>query len=86
MTYNAYKIFNLSEFEDTGLTSRKVTAFLSGLGQREVLITKGNLISVLFDGVFLSLDLNDANPFEFEDRAVFLDPDGEVWVGVKVED
>lgn len=50
------------------------------------MITMGDSLSVLFDDVFLKPDLNDKNPFEFEDRAAFVDENQDIWVGVKLED
>lgn len=84
--FDAYKIFNLAEFEATGLVSRTVSAFLEGIGQRDILITKGNAVSILYEGVFLSLNLGNDNPFEFDGHAVFLDPNGDVWLGIANED
>ncbi len=81
--YDQYKLFNLDEFEATEFVSRTLSVFLGDLGLKSILVTKGNLVSVLYDGVFLSLNLNDKNPFEFEDRAIFLDPDNDVWLGIK---
>ena len=83
--YDVYKIINLDDFEDTGLVSRKVSGLFGTLGLKEVLVTKGNLVSITFDDVFLSLDLNEKNPFEFEDHAVFLDPNNDIWLGIKSE-
>lgn len=85
--YNWYKIFNLTEFEALGLVSRTYEFVLEGLGLREVLVTKGNTVGVVFDDVFLSLGfLNDEGYFAFEDRAVFLQTaTQDVYVGVKIE-
>lgn len=83
--YDCYKIINLDDFEALDIPSRTLTLLLSGLGEKEVLITKGNLVSIVYDDVFLSLNLNDKNPFEFEDYAAFLDPNNDIWLGIKVE-
>lgn len=86
MIYSWYKIFNKIEFEALGLVSRTYTLNLEGIGQREILVTKGNFISALYDGVHLVLGLNDKNPFEFEGHAIFLDESNDVWIGVLIED
>ncbi len=83
--YTSYKIINLNDFEALNLPSRKITANFDGIGIMDILITKGNCVSLLFDGVFLSLNLNNKNPFEFEDYAAFLDPDDNIWLGIKDE-
>lgn len=85
MTFNAYKLFNLAEFEATGLVSRTLDLFLDGIGQKQILITKGNAVSILYEGIFLSLGLGGLNPFVFEGHAVFVDPNGDVWLGIENE-
>jgi hypothetical protein len=84
-TYDAYKLINLDDFNNLDLTSRKLTVLLGVLGEKEILVTKGNNISILYDDVFLSVDLNEKNPFEFENYSVFLDPNNDIWLGIKVE-
>jgi len=82
MTYTTYKLINLDDFEDTGLVSRKIEAVLSGIGLKEILITKGNYVSVLYEGVFLCLGVNGKNFFEFEGYAVFIDPANDLYLGI----
>lgn len=86
MIFDWYKIFNLTDFMATNLVSRNYQVILGGIGLEDILITRGNLVSALFDGVLLSLDLNDKNPFYFEDRAIYLDNNNDVWVGKKVNE
>lgn len=86
MIFDWYRLFNKQSFLDTQLVSRKLSVFLSGQGFREILITRGVDIGITYEGVFLSLSINDRNPFIFEDLAVFEDDDGDVWLGVKAED
>ncbi len=82
--YDAYKIINLDDFNDLELVSRKLSIVLGTLGLVDILVTKGNLVSLFYDGVFLSLNLNDKNPFEFEGKAIFIDPDNNIWLGLPV--
>jgi hypothetical protein len=84
MIFNWYKLFNKAEFLSDGLVSRTLTLNLEGLGQKEVHVTFGNLLSITYEGVFLSLDLNDKNPFYFEGHSVYLDADDDVWLGIEV--
>jgi hypothetical protein len=86
VSYNTYKIINQDEFEAAGVPSRKVTAILSGIGSKEILVTKGNVISILFEGIFLSLGINGKNYLEFENHAVFIDANNDIWLGIKNED
>lgn len=86
MTYDWYRIFNLEEFEDADLVSREYTVELDGLGVKTVLVTKGNEIGILFDEVFLIIGLNDQSPVVMDGRAAFLDSNGDVQVGILLED
>ncbi len=83
--YDVYKIINLDAFNATGLVSRKLSLFLGTLGLKEILVTRGNLVSILYEGVYLSLNLNDKNPFEFEDHCIFIDPNNDIFLGIKSE-
>lgn len=85
MEYTWFKIFNKTEFEALGLVSKTYTLNLDGIGQKEILVTKGVAIGMLYEGVFLSLELGDENPFEFEDRAIYLDASNDVYLGIAVE-
>lgn len=86
MIFDWYKLFNLAEFMATNLTSRSMEVYLEGRGLVDILITRGHEVSILVDGVFLTLNLNAVNPFAFEQRAVYEDADGVVWVGFQVPD
>ncbi len=81
--YDVYNIINLDKFNATNLPSREVTGDFGLLGQQTVLVTKGNLVSFLFNNVYLPLNLNDKNPFEFEGYAIFIDPNNDIWLGIK---
>lgn len=85
-TYNTYKIINLDEFEATGLVSRTVEAVLSGIGLKEILVTKGNRVSILYDGVLLCFNVNGKNYLEFDNHAVFIDVNNDLYLGIKNED
>lgn len=86
MTYDWYKVFNKTDFEDTGLTSREYSIILDERGAKDILVTKGVAFSVCVDGVFLTINLNDRNPYEFDDRAVYIDDNDDVWVGYLVDE
>lgn len=82
MIFDWYKIFNLSAFLQANLVSRTYTLDLEDRGLQSFLVTNGNVVSVTFDGVILSIGMADANPFIFDNRAIFLDSDTQdVYVG-----
>lgn len=85
MIYDWYKLFNLDEFNATGLTSQTKTVILEGRGQKEVSIFKGIGVSIMYDDVFLTMDLNDKNPFTFENKAVYVDGNNDIWLGIELE-
>lgn len=68
-----YRIFNLTEFLATDLISRNYTLELENVGIKDVLVTNGKTVSVTYEDVMLSINLNGKNPFVFEGHAVFLD-------------
>lgn len=85
MEYVWYRIFNLTEFEALELVSKTYTLDLQNLGEKSFLVTKGNLVSITFDGIILSLDLNDKNPFEFDENAIYVDESDDVYWGMPIE-
>lgn len=86
MTYRIYKIFNLTEFMALDLVSKKYTFFLDEIGQKDILVTRGELVSILYEGIFLPLDLNGKNPFKFEDMAIYKDANNDVFLGFLVNE
>ena len=86
MTFDWYKIINQAEFLAEELVSKNVSLILESIGQVEVLVTKGNVVSITYDGVMLGIGVTDANPFVFDGYAVYLDDvNGDIWLGVPVE-
>jgi hypothetical protein len=93
MTFTWFKIFNLTEFEALGLVSRTYTQVLEGIGQKDVLVTKGECVSILYEGIFLPLQLNDINPFikNADDEtevahAIYIDANDDVYLGIEEPD
>lgn len=83
MSARWYKIVNRAEFEATGLVSREIQVVLTGVGLRTILVTKGNLFAVTYDGTMLSPGLNDENPFVSGDYAIYEDSAQDIWLGVQ---
>lgn len=86
MDFDWYNLFLKQDFLDTGLVSKKLTVTLDGIGEKEILITKGNEISILYDGVFLPIYFTDKNPYVKDGYAVWEDENGIVWLGIEKEE
>jgi len=84
--FDWYNLFNKQDFLDTNLISRTLDVFLEGVGQKQILITRGNELGVVYDDVFLIVGFNSKNPFEFEDRAIYTDANDDVWIGLAVDE
>lgn len=86
MTYDWFRLLDLNEFIVSGLVSISRDFTFPNIGTKTILFTSGNLYSLLYEDVFLSLALNDKLPFYFDDHAVFCDEDNFIWLGIKHED
>lgn len=82
MIFDWYQIINRAEFEASGLVSKEVEAIFEGIGQKTVLVTRGNYVSIVIDGVMLSVGMAGQNPFLFGGHAVYLDQNDDIWLGV----
>lgn len=82
MIYTWFYVFSLDEFNSAGLVSRTYTVTLDGIGQKDVLVTKGNFVGLTYEDEFLCVELGDKNPFEFENFAVYVDESNQVWLGL----
>lgn len=83
--YDWYPIIKKSDFEATGLVQRELEIVMPGIGSKKVLVTKANAFGIVVDDVFLAVGVTADNPFEFEDRACYIDPVTDwVWYGVYV--
>ncbi len=84
MIYDWYKILNRAEFELEDLVSKELLLSLDGVGQKTVRVTRGNTYAITIDGVMLSVNMSDANPFEFGGYAIYLDAADDIWLGLPV--
>ena len=85
MIYDWYKIFNKVEFEALDLVSKEYILNLEGKGQKSIFAFKaGSNISIQYEGVFLTVNLHDKNPFDFDSHAVYIDALDDVYLGVAV--
>ena len=86
MNYDWYLIFNKDEFEELDLVSKTYSLDLEGIGTKDVLVTWGEKLGITYEGIFLPLELNDENPFEFESHAVYIDEDNDVYLGIATDE
>lgn len=84
--FNWFKIFNTAEFNALNLVSKTYTHNLTGIGLKDILVTKGNDYGITYEGVFLPLEMNDDNPFIFEGLAIYINESDDVYLGVEVAD
>lgn len=82
--YKWFKIFNETSFNATGLVSRAYTQVLQNIGQKSILVTRGETLGMTYEGVFLSL-LDGETKVEFDGHAMYRDqPTGDIYLGIEV--
>lgn len=84
MSYDWYKVFNTVEFDALDLVSKTYELDLTGIGVKEILVTKAQSYGITYEGIYLQLNLNAKNPFEFESHAIYIDANDDVFLGVPV--
>lgn len=80
-----FKLFNLDEFLSEELTSRTLVAVLEGRGTAIILISRGNMVSLTYNDVYLPVNLVGINPYIDSGYGSFIDTDNNVWLGFEVE-
>lgn len=86
MIFLWFRIFNLTDFLATGLYSKTYTQELVGVGLKDVLVTNGKTISITYEDVMLSINLNSKNPFVFEGHGVYLSEAQDVYLGLPINE
>lgn len=90
MIFAWYPLFILDDFLETGLVAQTLDVVLEEVGEVEILIARGLLTSIIFRDVFLTINLEDQNPLvrvgDDGTYGVYLDDDGQVWLGIEVEE
>jgi hypothetical protein len=84
ITYDWYKIFSLTDFLNEEITSREMIVLLESIGRTTVLISRGNLVSITYNGVFLPVNFLENNPYIDSGLASYVDDDNNVWLGIEV--
>lgn len=87
MQFDWYQLFNYMTFLNDGLVSRTLTVVLDGVGQRNILIVKGNEVSIVYEDVILPVLFENENPFisegDLAHYAVYKDSDENIWLGIE---
>lgn len=88
MTFDWYNVFSIPEFQAEGLVSKNLLYNLQDIGEEEMIVVSGNLLSLIFRDVILPVQFFDKNPTvrEGEDGtyAVYVDENDDVWLGIEV--
>lgn len=90
MTFDWYLLFNLTEFLSSGLVSKTLDIILENIGDAQVIVTRGNLTSIVYEDVMMPIEFNGDNPFIREGTdgtyAVYKDANENVWLGIEVDE
>lgn len=85
MNFYWYRIFNLAEFLATELVSRVYELDLARVGLKKILTTNGNVVSITYEDVMLSVPAESDVVFSFEGYAIYLHPiTGDVHLGLPI--
>lgn len=82
--YRWFKIFNRDEFLETGLVSRTFRLNLEGRGVEEFLVTRGDYVSIVFDGDIMPVEFANENPYRRGDKAVYVNDSKDVYIGFEL--
>lgn len=83
--FSWYILFNKAAFIEKGIVSFDGEVNIEGVGIKTFLVTQGNTTSIVYDDVFLSIDLNQKNPFRLGNYAVWQDTLNNIWLGLYSE-
>jgi hypothetical protein len=87
MNFNWFKLFNQNDFQALGLASKTYPVILEGVGQKDVLVTQGNELSVVYEDVILPIQFQGDNPFTRQGDgatyAVYKASNGDVYLGIE---
>lgn len=62
---------------------RTLSVDLLGIGEKDILITKGITTAITVDGTMLPINFLGKNPFYRDGMAVYLNPEGIVYLGIE---
>ncbi len=84
MIFDWYKIFSLTDFLNEDITSCEMIVLLESIGRTTVLISRGNVVSLSYNNVYLPINFLDNNPYIDSGLASYVDVDNNVWLGIEV--
>lgn len=77
-----WKIINLNDIKNPDVPDRYLTVVLDGLGQTDIVISRGFNICVLFLNYWIVPGLNERNVFTVDNKVgAYIDKDNNLWVG-----
>lgn len=86
MTYDWYNVINYQDFVDADIPSRVLKRYLTGIGQKDIMIVRGSMVGVVYEGVLLPVQFQGKNPFEFDGYAVYINEEDDILLGIAVEE
>ena len=84
--YDWYLIINRQDFIDMDIPIYTFQKILEGPGLKEISVVRGNKISIIYETILLTSFMNDNNPFYFEDHAIFVDVEEDIYLGILIEE
>lgn len=81
--YKWFKVYKVSNFTNLEVPALEVEVLLQNYGKKTITICKGQFISVIIDGVFLTPIIGGGYLNRY-DRSAHIDADGYLWIGIKV--
>lgn len=83
MIYNWFNIINETEFLALDVPSKSVTVVLTGFGLKTIEVVKGVGTALVYDDVFLPVEMNEKNPFAVGTYATYIDDNDDIWLGIE---
>lgn len=86
--FNWYLIFNRHEFEEFKIPSKMYSVILNGIGEKDILATRGNLLSIVYNSTMVSLDTGEdpqrpfLGPFFMDNIGIYQNENSDIFLGV----
>lgn len=84
--YVAFFIINDTEFRSSNLVSKELQVDLEGIGLKDIVVTRSNITSLIYEGYLLGVRMNNKNPFFQGDYGVLIDVDKDIYLLIKKAD
>lgn len=86
MIFDWFELYSYVDFMSSGLFSKNLNIFFSGYGSKQIMITRGSLVSVIIDDLMIPTDFSDKNPYIVGDYAVYRSENNVIYLGFKVDE